>query len=59
MKMILKMIKLSNELCSIPWYLMPVSEQKTFCVMVMRSQKPAGIQLPLIGPLNMETLTVV
>ena len=51
------MILLSNQLWSLPWYLMPVAEQKAYWFILQRSQKTAVIQLPMIGPLNMETYT--
>lgn len=51
------MILLSKQLWTLPWYLMPVSEQKSYLWILIKSQQSAVIQLPFIGPLNMETYT--
>ena len=53
------MTLLSNQLWTLPWYLMPVAEQKAYIFMLKRTQQSAVIQLPMIGPLNMETYSIV
>jgi hypothetical protein len=36
------------------WYMMPPNIQREFQLMLAKAQKPIGMEMPMIGPLNVE-----
>lgn len=52
-------MNIAKHLQSLPWYLMSIPEQKSFWIILMKAQQVSGLELPLIGPLNVETFTNV
>lgn len=50
---------ISKHFESLPWYMMPISERKSFLIILMKAQQVSGLELPLIGLLNVETFTNV
>ena len=43
----------------VPWYLMPIPEQKTYCLMLTNAQYSQEFTILFVGSLNMETFTEV
>ena len=43
----------------VPWYLMPIPEQKLFCLVLKRAQYSQEFKVFIVGKLNMQTFTYV
>jgi len=49
------MDKLLEDLHEVPWYLMKVSEQKKFQLIVLKTQESVNLRMLFAGALNIET----
>jgi len=49
--------KLLTELCGFPWYELPLKDQKVYLQMLHAFQNTAGLEVPIIGKLNLELCT--
>ncbi|XP_049548015.1 odorant receptor 67d [Anopheles darlingi] len=51
--------RLNRTITSLPWYLLPTREQRLYQLMLFKSQLPDEIFILGVGPLNMETFTLI
>ncbi|XP_050091080.1 uncharacterized protein LOC126574763 [Anopheles aquasalis] len=51
--------RLNHTISCLPWYLLPTREQQLYQLMLFKSQLPDEVFILGVGPLNMETFTLI